>query len=326
MRVNPKHLVLSCAFLLAALPALANEDPSAASVSPSPTRTAVVRCPGVSNVPLTADQEQALPLNIVSNLSCGEIVQVLSSSDSYTVQVRTKDGAVGYVAQIYLAERSIPKAVKAPAPSVKPVNGIVRWTSGVAGCDEFLSHGRHVESASADGITVQVSIQDTGWKYRANIAVSNQSGATVEVVPGIITLDELAPNVRTLLATDTQKLANAPTHQIFWTFADAVPSPSAVSDYSAKMTEDERLANRNSPTPDYLDPHMALASTHHVVFERTETLTVHDIVLKPGNLPSGQITAGVMWFERDLNAHEFSLRVPVGNMVFDFPFSISTKK
>jgi hypothetical protein len=325
MRVNPKLGVLGCAFLLAALPALASGETSSTNVSPAPVKTALIRCPGVTSVPLTVDQEQALPLNIVTTLSCGDVVQVLSNQDSYTVQVRTKDGIVGYVAQIYLADRIAPKVVKA-APAMKPVNGIVRWTSGTEGCDEFLSHGRHVESATANGVTVQVSLQDSGWKYRANIAVSNQSGATLEVLPGIITLDELAPVTRALVATDTQKLANAPTHQIFWTLADALPSPGAASDDSVKTTEEERLANRTSPTPDYLDPHIALASTHHVMFERTEDLSVHDIVLKPGNLPSGQITAGVMWFERDANAHELSVRVPVGDLVFEFPFSLSTKR
>jgi hypothetical protein len=326
MRVNPKYVALSCAFLLAAIPALANGETSSATVSPAPVRTAVIRCPGVTNVPVTADQEQALPLNIVSTLSCGDLVQVLSNQDSYTVQVRTRDGVVGYVAQIYLAERPAPKAVKGPAPSARPVNGVVRWASGATGCDEFLSQGRHVESVSVNGMTVQVSLQDSGWKYRANLAVSNQSGATVEVLPGIITLAELAPISRALLATDTQKLENAPTHQIFWTLADATPSSSAMSDSSARMTEEERLENRNSPAPDYLDSHLALASTHHVIFERTENLSVHDIILKPGNLPSGQITAGVMWFERDASARELSLRVPVGNLVFEFPFSLAPKK
>lgn len=326
MRVNPKLGFLSCAFLLAALPAFASGETSSTNVSPAPVRTAMIRCPGVTEVPLTADQEQALPLNIVTTLGCGDVVQVLSNQDSYTVPVRTKDGVIGYVAQIYLAERVTPKPVKAPAPSVKPVNGVVRWTSGLSGCDEFLSHGRHVESAAANGITVQVALQDSGWKYRANIAVSNQSGATLEVLPGIITLDELAPATRALLATDTQKLANAPTHQIFWTLADALPATSAVSESSAKLTEEERLAKRDSATPDYLDPHMALASTHHVIFERSENLSVRDIILRPGNLPSGQITAGVMWFERDASAQELSLHVPVGNLVFEFPFSLPNKK
>lgn len=325
MRANPRLGVLSCAFLLAALPALASGETSSANVSPAPVRTAMIRCPGVTNVPITADQEQALPLNIVTTLNCGDVVQVLSNQDSYTVQVRTKDGLIGYVAQVYLADPVAPKVVKV-APSVKPVNGVVRWTSGSTGCDEFLSHGRHVESATANGITVQVSLQDSGWKYRANIAVSNQSGATLELLPGIITLDELAPAARVLVATDTQKLANAPTHQIFWTLADALPSSGAANDSSTNMAQEERLANRNSPTPDYLDPHMALASTHHAMFERTENLSVHDVVLKPGNLPSGQITAGVMWFERDANAHELSVSVPVGNLVFEFPFSLPTRK
>jgi len=37
-----------------------------------------------------------------------------------------------------------------------------RWNAGAPGCDQFLSQGRLVESLTANGITVQVSLQDTG--------------------------------------------------------------------------------------------------------------------------------------------------------------------
>jgi len=328
MSVTLKHLILGSALLFAALPALASEEntPGAAPVAPAAAPNAVVKCPGVTNIPFTADQEQALPLNLVGTLSCGEPVTVLSNQEGYTAQIRTKDGVVGYVAQMYLATDAVPKMIQRSAQaSAKPVNGVVRWFAGAAGCDEFLSHDRHVESITAGGITVQVSIQDSGWKYRANVAVSNESGDHVLVLPGIITLDELAPNLRALLATDAARIAHEPTHQVFWTLADAVPSRSAVADYSA-VSESDRLANRTSPAPDYLNPHLALASSHHVMFERTQSIDVQSVALKSGNVPSGQLTAGVMWFERDPNAHELSLRVPVGNLVFDFPFSLEQKK
>lgn len=322
MLAPSKHLVLGSALLLAALPALAAEETS--NVAPVPVApTAVVKCPGVTAIPFTSDAEQALPLRIVGSLACGDTVAILSDREGYTDQIRTKDGQEGYVARMYLATDSgTPAVTPKPQPSsATTVNGVARWSAGAPGCDEFISHGRHVESLTANGITVQVSLQDSGWKYRANVAISNQSGQKVEVLPGIVTLDELMPNLRALLATSPEKLAHNPTHQFFWTLADAVPLPSAVANHSA-----DRLANRTSAVPDYLNPHLALTSTHHVALERSVSVDVQSIALKPAFVPSGQLTAGVMWFDRDSSAHELSLRVPVGDMVFDFAFSLEQKK
>jgi hypothetical protein len=326
MRVEPKYLILSSALLLGALPAFASGETS--GVAPSAPPTAVIRCPGGTPVPFTSDAEQSLPLHIIGPLTCGETVTVLSLNEGYTAQIRTADGQEGYVAQMYLSnERSAAVLVKkGPVSSASPVNGVVRWASGAAGCDEFISHGRHVESITANGITVQVSLQDSGWKYRANIAVSNQSADKVEVLPGIVTLDELTPTLHSLLATNPDKLAHTTTHQVFWTLQDAVPSPSALANYSNYVSAEQRLANRPSPTPDYLNPQFALTSTHHVTFERAESVDVQSIALKASSVPSGQITAGVMWFERDSNARELSMRVPVGDLVYDFSFSLEQKK
>ncbi len=323
IRIAPKYLVLSSALLLATLPALANEETP--NVAPSPAApTAIVKCPGVTSIPFTSDAEQALPLRVVGSLTCGETVAVLSGGEGYTSEIRTRDGQEGYVAQMYLAAtESAPARQQKAQPSAEPVNGVVRWSAGQPGCDEFISHGGHVESITANGITVQVSVQDSGWKYRANVAVSNQSGERIDVLPGIVTLDELAPNMKTLYAVSPEKLEHTTTHQVLWTLVDAVPSPSAVTNYS----NPDRLANRSSAAPDYLSPHFVLTSSaHHVAFERTEPVDVQSIALKTTGLPSGQITAGVMWFERDNNARELSLRVPVGNMVLDFPFSFEQKK
>jgi hypothetical protein len=99
-----------------------------------------------------------------------------------------------------------------------------------------------------------------------------------------------------------------------------------VADSSAGVSSSQRLAYRTSPAPDYLNAQLELASTRHSGFDRSDSIDVQSIALKSAALPAGQIHAGVMWFERDANAHELSLRVPVGDMVFDFPFSLEQKK
>jgi len=327
MLAYTKRLLLGSALVIAALPAFATEENSnVAPVAAAPG--AIVKCPGIINIPFTADAEQALPLQIVGSLRCGETVAVLSDQEGYTAKIRTSDGQEGYVAQMYLAsEGSAPTVVaKRQVSPATPENGIVRWAAGAPGCDEFLSHGRQVESITANGITVQVSLQDSGWKYRVNVAISNETPDSVLVVTGDITLDELTPNMRALPATDAAKLAHSPTHQVFWTLANAMPSPSAVAEPGSRASESERLANRTSPANDYLNPHLALTAVRQSGFERTETIDVSSVALKSTSVPAGKADAGVMWFERQANAHELSLRVPVADMVFDFSFSLEQKK
>jgi len=324
MFASPKSLLAASVVLLAGLPGFAAEETS--SVAPMPRQIAVVKCPGITSVLFTADEEQALPLTVVGSLACGESVAVLSDSEGYTVHIRTSDGKEGFVARMYLAENSAVTPVVKPQPSVAiPVNGVVRWQSAAPGCDEFLSHGRRVESITANGVTVQVSLQDTGWKYRVNVAISNHSDAALRVVPGIITLDELRPKLRTLLATDSQKIAHSPTHQVLWTLSNAAPSPST-SAFRVLHNDSHQDANRPAPTPDYMSPHMTLASDHPSGFTRTESIDVESIILRPVTLSAGQTTAGVLWFDRDAGARELSLRVPTGDMVFDFSFSFRQKK
>jgi len=321
MSASTKLLLFASATALFAFPALAAEETPSAPVVAASTPTAIVKCPGVTSIPFTADAEQALPMRVIGSLKCGETVAILSDLEGYTAQIRTGNGREGYVARMYLVEGHTPvTAVQKPqVSSATPVNGVVRWAAGAPGCESFISHGLHVESITANGVTVQVSVQDSGWKYRANVAVSNQSGEKVLVLPGIITLDELRPNLHSLYATDPAKLAHNTTHQVLWTLADAVPTPSAV----ASNRESDSDA---SATPDYLNPHMALTSAHHGGFEREESIDVQSIALKTSSVPAGQITAGVMWFNRDSAAHDLSMRVPVGNMVFDFSFSLKQKK
>ena len=202
----------------------------------------------------------------------------------------------------------------------------VRWAAREPGCDEFLSYGRQVESITANGITVQVSLQDTGWRYRANVTISNLSSSSVDVTPEMITLDELTPHLRSLHSADPEKIAHTSTHQVLWTLANAVPSPSAVVPQFAQAPETDRLAHRGFVAPDYLDPQMSLASARPVSFARTESVDVEAIALKSVSLPTGQTTAGIMWFARDNASHELSLRVPVGDLVFDFAFSFEPKR
>src|SRR5271165_598362 len=100
MRLSTKNIFFVSALLLAAFPLGASESAANSAVAAAPR--AYVNCPGIPNVPMTADAEQALPLRQVAILACGEPVSVLADNEGYTAHIRTADGKEGYVARMYL--------------------------------------------------------------------------------------------------------------------------------------------------------------------------------------------------------------------------------
>jgi hypothetical protein len=323
MYVSVRSVLLGSAFLLAALPAAASDEAMAPVAAPAVRAT--MNCPGIPSVPMTADAAQALPLHLLRNLSCAESVVVLSDSEGYTVHVRSADGTDGYVARMYLNMGAADPAVADHQPlSASAVNNVVRWQAGAPGCDQFFSKGHTVESATANGVTVQVSLEDSGWKLRATVAVSNKGEDTVELFPVLITLDELQPNLKSLLVQDPAKLSHVVNHQVLLTEANAQPSPSAVA-YHKNGALAASAASYHLSTPDYFSEHVVQTSDSNRAAIVPSGAELRSLALKHTKLASSQKTAGVMWFERDANARELSLRVPVGDLVFDFPLSFEQK-
>ncbi len=313
MVLSAKQTFFGVTLLLVGSPLLANESAAKSGVAPAPR--AFVNCPGISNVPMTADAEQALPMRQIATLACGQQVAILADNEGYTAHIRTSDGKDGYVARMYLttATPAVQPALEfdepAPVTNATPVNGIVRWNAGAPGCDQFISRGRKVESATSNGITVQVSLQDTGWKLHASVAVSNAGTAQVYVHPSLITLDELTPTLRNLREENPSKLAhNEVNHQLMHSEYVAVPPPSAIVLHSRSTARVAPATYHATAVDDYLG-------------FNDESASVRAVALKAADLAPGQKTSGDLWYARDSNARELSLRISVGDQVFDFPFS-----
>jgi hypothetical protein len=289
------------ASLAVTLPSWAAENSgSSVTVAPGALRGTVI-CRGVQDVPVTSDPEQALPMQLVARLSCGDEVAVLSDSEGYTVNVRTAGGKDGYVARMYLSEHPASSAKDRREVEAVVDNGIARWQSGAPGTDQFFSGGSLVESLSANGITVQVSLQDTDWKLRANVAIANEGGEPVHFNPAGFTLDELKPRLRTLAYQNPKELAKALTHQVYWTNVSATAPASAVY-----MDAVYKTSAAVPATPNYL------AET---------TQQVQSTVLKAATVGPKEKASGVVWFERDKNLQQLTLRIFVGDQIFEFPLS-----
>lgn len=328
--------------LLGIVATLALSQSSRASESAAPAAspsmsilTSTVSCNGYPNVPMTKDQEQALPMQTIATLECGEQVTVLSDMDAYTVNVVTQDGKNGFVARMYLTFPTRKRIDSAPLPSENAVvsNGIARWQSRGKGSVQFRSGSELVESLTANGVTVQVSLQDTGWKMRANVAVVNSNKQAIYVLPKLVSLDELAPLIKPLRYQDPSQVANAATHQLLWTSASAAPSLNAQSQRASGSAGSELAAvsfklPASDPSPNYLAQHQVLEETaaknQSALVDLTreiKALSLHECTLK-----TGEKTAGAVWFDRDAKSSQLLLRVPVDGVIFEFPLSFNHDK
>jgi hypothetical protein len=278
-----------------------------------------ISCHGITTVPMTADSAQILPLQIVANVPCGDEVAVLSDFDGYTVAIRISDGKSGYVARMFLAAPSkAPSRPAAASASAEVKGGVAQWQAGAPGCDQFPSEDGTVESVTVNGVTVQVSLQDTGWKLRANVAVANNGADEVHLAPAHFTMDTQHPHFRSLAYQDPNRLASAATHMIYNTAATAGPS---VVDASFHPS------GRNGSAPSYFSPAIDPRSGFNGSPYATAEAQQYDAAaLRESNVTAKSSVAGAVWFERDKHADQLVLRVPVNGVLFEFPLSFKREK
>jgi len=325
MSMFSRPLALVSALSLTSLAAVAATESSASRPVVPSSRAAIHCLGGASSVPMTADAEQRLPLRLVGDLPCGSVVSILADNQGYTAQVRTEEGLEGYVAHLNLTRNALATSAPRQAPTASPTNGVVRWQANSPGCTQFVINGHVAESITANGATVQVALEDTGWKLRAIIAVSNNGRGTLEVLPALVTLDELAPELKSLAAADPAKLARVVNHQLLLSEASAEPPRDAVT-LAQEGSAGLAPAAYQPSTPGYFGDDVFQASTSNsaaIVPSRTQILA---LALKNTILKPGQVTSGVIWFERSGHARELSLRVSTADLVFDFPLSFDPRK
>jgi len=215
-------------------------------------------------------------------------------------------------------------------------NGVVRWHEGAPGCDHFVSNGILVESLTISGVTVQVSLHDTGWKLRANVAVANESSESISIEPSKFILDEIGPNGRPLFYQDPAELAKSVTHQVLWTESVAEPSgasPRMVA--SAEPVSATSVGYKSSLTPSVSAPNYIIqhqyAEENAVRKEGKQTLVntsqqILALALKPATIEPSNKVAGAVWFERGKNPQQLMLRIPIGNQTLEFPLSFKQQK
>jgi hypothetical protein len=177
---------------------------------------------------------------------------------------------------------------------------------------------------------VQVSLHDSGWKLRANVAIANESSTSISVDPSKFILDEIGAHGRPLFYQDPEELAKNVTHQVLWTETTAGPANVASQSPSAAVVSSTNVEYKSfvTPTvsaPNYLVQHQS-AEDDAVRRQGKQTLVntaqqIRALALKSGAIEAGSKVSGAVWFERGKNPQQLMLRIPIENQMLEFPLS-----
>jgi len=140
---------------------------------------ATINCHNQPSVSVTADEEQAVPLQVVATLSCNEPVWILSDPQGYTVRVRTASGKIGYVTRFEVTiDSSKPEGAGRKAGETDAHSPDAQAQGRVAGQAPFESHS-DTPGSSKPRIYVSDSeswIASGGFSNPSSVAAGNLYG------------------------------------------------------------------------------------------------------------------------------------------------------
>ncbi|HVN82139.1 MAG TPA: hypothetical protein VMW38_24360 [Terriglobia bacterium] len=85
----------------------------------------------------------------------------------------------------------------------------VAWKEGMEGADRYCSGGETIESLTVNGLTVSVSLRDTGWKMRSDVVITNNTDQWIDVHPEKFFLEVLGPKPKQLDYESLEKLTKS---------------------------------------------------------------------------------------------------------------------
>jgi hypothetical protein len=183
-------------------------------------------------------------------------------------------------------------------------------------------------------MTVQVSLHDTGWKLRANVAIANGGSTSISIDPSKFILDEVGDHGRPLFYQDPEEMAKNVTHQLLWTETTAGSTDAQFQQPSAAPSA-TTVGYRSSlvpsvTAPNYLIQHQS-AEEDAVLKQGKQTLVntarqIRALALKRGTVEASNKVSGAVWFERGKNPKQLMLRIPIEDLVMEFPLSFKQQK
>jgi hypothetical protein len=246
--------------------------------------------------------------------------------------------------KIYLPIISI--AILALTTLASQTPRIVRWEVSDANSKRFFREGVVVKQLLVDGVdevTVTASIKDRSDSFSVEVGVSNRGKQSFDLRPQDIQLQVIRPGSKSLSFIPAERLAKritdkgnlrASAAEAAWAPAfktvvehvpvtDVTPNPAAVNDPTQPaVTVTTRIDVVTKTVPD--EHARFAASAQAASIRRSAEADVRQILstaLVTIHLTRDSRIGGRVYYDREENAREVLLRIPLGELTVEIPFT-----
>ncbi|HET8826835.1 MAG TPA: PDZ domain-containing protein [Terriglobales bacterium] len=180
----------------------------------------------------------------------------------------------------------------------------------------YYYNGETIEQLTVRGVTVTISLDDTGKFNQVAVFVSNSSSDAVNVLPSSFTLHQTDPKEADLVLMSEQEIQRIAGKHALWTHV-ASGVTSSVTYMKEKMSGEEGQSSQ-AAVQDYDAQARWLAHVDELG-KRGQTGTLARSYLRGTTLFPGSRLSGVLWFDRIDVFASGMLRVALGSRTYSFP-------
>jgi hypothetical protein len=224
-------------------------------------------------------------------------------------------------------------------------SGIHTWLQGDPNCDRILINGRPLKTIMAGGVEIQVSLQDTGAKMRADLVIINHTNARIDLQPEAFRLTVTSPRNKVLKYEDPDHLAKVIDRKARWgaalsaaagstartqtTSQSRTSGTTSMSDNSGNSASGTYEGNTTTTTsqPD-LESRRQAAQNVARIRERASAniATIESVALRSNTVMPDQQISGAVFFEHERHHDSVVLNIQVGGELFEIPFTWTPKR
>ena len=181
----------------------------------------------------------------------------------------------------------------------------------------YYYNGETIEQLTLRGVTVTISLNDTGKFNQLGVFVSNSSSDAVNVLPSSFALRQTSPNEVDLALKSESEIQRIAGKHALWTHVASGVTSSVT--YMKDRMAGEDGQTTEAAVQDY-DAQARWLARVDDLGKRGDTKTLARSYLRSTTVFPGSKLSGVLWFDRADEFASGAVKVAFGSRVYSFPF------
>jgi len=213
-----------------------------------------------------------------------------------------------------------------------------------AGCSHEFIDGLKYKIITNDNASVSVAISSNGKYARVSVSITNKSATPIDVLPDQFGLMETAPKNQALAYVSYEKIVRSDERRAGWANAlnsfgagmatqqvtTQTTSSGTVNATSSDGTYTNGTYDGSSTSTTTVPDYAARARAEENLRRRREALraelqAMSQTSLKSNTVMPNQTVSGLVYFDFSKKVKNANILIPIGNVVYEFPYVMEWK-